>query len=164
MIPQHAAGYNPLRYDCEQSGCFNKKKRPKIEQFADCFPSGIGFTDVDGIVEIGGKGLLLEWKPAPVLITETGQGIMYRKLTKSSLLTVICLAGNAETMEVSHMASFTAGIFCDWKPSSLFEAQATVLKWAVTICNEQNQNRRWTATELFRRLLARVKEEMNGHD
>ena len=30
-------GYNPLRWDCEKSGCFNIKCRPKLEQFAGVF-------------------------------------------------------------------------------------------------------------------------------
>lgn len=33
-----APGYNELRYNCETQGCFNIKKRPKIEIFAECFP------------------------------------------------------------------------------------------------------------------------------
>ena len=36
-----ANGYNPLRWDCERQGCFNLKRRPKIEVFADCFPGRI---------------------------------------------------------------------------------------------------------------------------
>jgi hypothetical protein len=160
MIPEHASGYNPMRYNCEIDGCFNRKKRPKIEQFADCFPSGINFTDVDGIVEIGGRGLLLEWKPVPIGMRRTGQGIMYRELTKGQVLTVICLAGNAETMEISHEASFVAGKFYDWRPSSLFDAQVSILRWVWSTCIEQNQrHRRWTPTELFQRIRARLKEE-----
>lgn len=53
-----ANGYNPLRWDCERRGCFNLKRRPKIEVFAECFPGRINFGDVDGIVEIGGNALL----------------------------------------------------------------------------------------------------------
>ena len=57
-----AKGYNPLRWDCEKRGCFNIKRRPKIEVFHKCFPGNINFGDVDGIVEINGRGLMLEWK------------------------------------------------------------------------------------------------------
>ena len=47
-------GYNPMRWDCEKSGCFNVKCRPKIEVFAECFPGRINFGDMDGRVELGG--------------------------------------------------------------------------------------------------------------
>ena len=57
-----ANGYNPLRWDCLRRGCFNLKRRPKIEVFADCFPGRINFGDVDGIVEISGNALLLDGK------------------------------------------------------------------------------------------------------
>jgi hypothetical protein len=54
-----ANGYNPMRWNCEKDGCFNVKCRPKIEQFADCFPGRIAVSDIDGIVEINGRlGLL----------------------------------------------------------------------------------------------------------
>ena len=55
-------GYNPLRWDCGKSGCFNKILRPRIEEFAGCFPGRISLSDIDGIVEVGGFFLLLEWK------------------------------------------------------------------------------------------------------
>ena len=55
-------GFNPMRWDCDTDGCFNVKRRPKIEMFADCFPRRINFGDVDGLVEIGGRFCLLEWK------------------------------------------------------------------------------------------------------
>jgi metallo-beta-lactamase family protein len=55
-------GFNPMRWDCAEQGCFNHKKRPKIELFADCLPGRIAFSDIDAIAEINGNLLLLEWK------------------------------------------------------------------------------------------------------
>lgn len=34
----HNNGANPMRWDCTTQGCFNLKKRPKVEVFADCLP------------------------------------------------------------------------------------------------------------------------------
>ena len=48
-------GFNPLRWNCEERGCFNLQKRPKIEVFSACFRGKISFGDVDGIVEISGN-------------------------------------------------------------------------------------------------------------
>lgn len=101
-------GFNPLRWDCEKRGCFNKLRRPKIEIFAECFPRNINFGDVDGIVEINGNALLLEWK-SELKEIPTGQRIMYEKITQSGMLSVICLIGNAETMEVTHSCAFYKG-------------------------------------------------------
>ena len=101
-------GKNPMRWDCEKQGCFNIKRRPKIEVFSDCFPNNISFGDVDGIVEINGYGLLLEWKQ-DVKCPPMGQHIMYQKLTKTKLLTVFLVIGHAETMEVSHIGGYYGG-------------------------------------------------------
>ena len=121
-------GFNPLRWDCEKQGCFNKKCRPKIEVFSDCFPGRINFGDVDGIVEINGKGLLLEWKCFSLNIP-TGQKIMYQRLTKSGLLSVIVVFGNAETMEVRKYCWFKKGVQSDWLDANLDEIKIQIKQW-----------------------------------
>lgn len=103
-----AQGFNPMRWKCEVRGCYNVKHRPKIEVFADVWPGKISMGDVDGIVEISGNALMLEWK------TETsklpiGQKIMYSRITNGKRITVICVCGNAETMEVSSYKTFFNG-------------------------------------------------------
>lgn len=100
-------GYNPLRWDCEKQGCFNQVCRPKIEVFADCFPGRINFGDIDGIVEINGNGLILEWKSVPKDIP-VGQDIMYSRFCKNNITTLV-VVGNAQTMEVSHYGLYYNG-------------------------------------------------------
>jgi hypothetical protein len=107
MIP--ANGYNPLRWDCVGRGCFNLKRRPKIEVFADCFPGRINFGDVDGIVEINGNALLLEWKSEAHELP-TGQRILYERLTHSGLCSAMIVIGNAETMLIDATAIFAEGV------------------------------------------------------
>ncbi len=51
-----------MHWDCKQQGCFNQKKRLKFGVFKESLPGRISFSDVDGIVEINGNLLLLEWK------------------------------------------------------------------------------------------------------
>lgn len=147
-----ARGYNPLRWDCTSHGCFNKKKRPKIELFADCFPGAINFSDVDGIVEMGGRGLLLEWKPSPNI--SGGQEIMYRKLTETKILSVICVSGNAETMLVDHIARFEDGNWYKWKPATLLDVQIAALKWARNNCKPYDT---WTNTEVLQDMDSKIK-------
>lgn len=124
-----ANGYNPMRYNCDRSGCFNVKKRPKIEAFADCFPGKINFTDVDGIVEINGHVLMLEWKPAPVDLP-TGQRIMFEHLTADGSHAVIVVAGDPETMTVSHCATVFSGAASPWRPASLEDVKGRMEKWS----------------------------------
>src|SRR5512132_3856378 len=92
-----ANGYNRLRWDCLRRGCFNLKRSPKIEVFAACFPGRIHFGDVDGIVEINGNALLLEWKSEAHELP-TGQRMLYERLTQSGLCSAMIIVGDAETM------------------------------------------------------------------
>jgi hypothetical protein len=103
-----APGFNPLRWDCGVQGCFNQKRRPKIEVFADCFPGRISLGDVDGIVEIGGNALLLEWK-SEARELPTGQRVLYQRLTWSGPVAVMIVVGDAETMAVTATSVFDGG-------------------------------------------------------
>jgi hypothetical protein len=123
------SGYNPLRWDCEVKGCFNKKKRPKIEILADSLPGRCCFGDVDAIAEINGRGLFIEWK-ATAGSVPTGQKILHERLTKTGLLSTIVVAGNAETMEVHHMAKFFMGKWIDWNPATLDDVKSSISSWA----------------------------------
>lgn len=122
-------GYNPLRWDCDERGCFNSKKRPKIEQFADCFPGRINFGDVDARVEINGHFLELEWKPAPGPIS-VGQTRAFIALTRSAPFIVYVVAGDAETMEVEAVAYFWRGKFHAWEEMGLDGLKDRIRKWA----------------------------------
>lgn len=119
-----------LRYDCERSGCFNLKRRPKIEVFDECFPGNISFGDVDGIVEINGNFLLLEWKCNKGSLPD-GQRIMHEKLTASGRrTTVILVVGDAETMEIKRIAVCSNGRYGDFEPCSLSDLRARIRRWA----------------------------------
>jgi hypothetical protein len=92
-------GENPMEWDCSVKGCFNIKKRPKIEVFAKCFPGKIAMSDIDAIVEIGGNFMLLEWKSDGVGLKH-GQRIMFERMTKHENFFVLLVEGCAETMNV----------------------------------------------------------------
>lgn len=121
-------GYNPLRWDCEKRGCFNKLKRPKIEVFSDCFPGKINFGDVDAIVEINGKGLVLEWKEGKQNL-KTGQRWMFERLTKTQLITVFVVSGNAETMAVNGLMIYFEGKTKGWIQASLDDVKQRIKNW-----------------------------------
>ena len=121
-------GYNPLRWDCDEQGCFNKLKRPKIELFSDCFPGRINFGDVDAIVEINGKGLMLEWKEGQQKL-KFGQLLMYERLTKTQVLTVYVVSGNAKTMVVDGLMIWFAGKGGIWNSATLDIMKQRIKDW-----------------------------------
>jgi hypothetical protein len=121
--------FKDFDYDCDVQGCFNKLKRLKFGVLFDCFPGAISFSDVDGIVEIGGNALLLEWKPAPSVLS-SGQRIMYQRLTVGRRFSVMIAAGDASTMEATHRAGFVDGRWRDWKPATLADVKAAIKGWA----------------------------------
>jgi hypothetical protein len=129
MNNPNANGYNPLRWDCKIRGCFNLIKRPKIERFCGAFPGKINFGDCDGMVEVNGRILILEWKEAPMRMP-MGQSIMYGRITIGYFVTVLCVAGDAETMRVTHFAWFKNGVWIDWKPGNFDDAYSWVKAWA----------------------------------
>src|SRR5574343_1182830 len=122
-------GFNPLRWDCEKQGCFNKKNRPKIEIFAECLPGKIAFSDVDAITEINGNFLILEWKSFEGQIP-TGQKIMYERLTQDKKFTVVVIHGNAETMEVKSILVFSGGKNLGWCSCTIDDLKNKIKRWA----------------------------------
>ena len=127
-----AHGFNPMRWDCSKRGCFNIKKRLKFEVFYDLLKGSVSFSDVDGIVEINSRALILEWKDAPVDIS-IGQYKMFERITKGQLITVYCVAGNPEFMSVSHLAMFVNGEWKPWEQCTLEKLRAKIAafrRWA----------------------------------
>ena len=133
--------YNPnkMRWICyrkesnglivEKNGCFNIKCRPKIEIFSDCFPGNINFGDIDGMVEINGFGLLLEWKSLKPIL-KVAQEIMYKKLTKTGLISVIAVFGDAEMMVVKKHCWFRMGKCSEgWVESNLDKTKDEIKAW-----------------------------------
>lgn len=98
--------------------------------FASCFPGKINFGDVDGIVEINGKGLMLEWKSSIKNLTfPTGQRIMYERLTVGLKLTVLAVIGNPETMECKKYCIFFDGKQSIWINSDLEGIKKRIKRW-----------------------------------
>ena len=121
--------FSPFRWDCDKQGCFNTKCRPDFGVFYDCFPGKGSFTDIDGIIEINGKLLLLEWKSKPDTIP-VGQQIMYKHLSRKCDAFVVCVSGDAETMQIDHALSFSKGHMGRWIPISTEQVVELFTKWA----------------------------------
>ena len=122
-----------MLWKCEDRGCFNTLKRPKLEMFADCFPGRINFGDVDAEVEIRGHFLQLEFKgyegkfPGEV---PKGQQIKFANYTKNNGFIVVVVDGDAETMEVSHIQIWKNGRTKGWQKCGFDELKRRIRKWA----------------------------------
>jgi hypothetical protein len=116
-----------MRYDCDTQGCFNKKMRPKIERFDDCFPGKIAFGDVDACVEINHRFLYLEWKTAKGI--QQGQHIANLRRTERGESCVLAVVGNAETMEVSSMGIYSRGAWSNWEDASFDVVHRRIRDW-----------------------------------
>lgn len=120
-----------MRWCCEKDGCFNQKKRPRLEVFDGCFaPSRIAFGDVDAAVEVGCNFLFLEWKSGGRRPTiSTGQDLLYARLSSRDGITVVVVNGNAETMEVSEVAVYHNGRRGPWEACDLDALKRRVAAW-----------------------------------
>lgn len=123
-------GFNPMRWRCDKDGCFNEKRRPKIEAFADCFPRRINFGDVDGMVELEGRFCLLEWKGDGGAV-RTGQRILYQRFTVSWPGNIVfVINGDAETMAVRSYSLFWRGKGTPEVSASLDDVKERIRRWA----------------------------------
>lgn len=142
-----ANGYNPMRWNCDLGGpgcnCFNKKKRPKIEMFADCFPGMITMSDVDGVVEVKGNFLYLEWKPSEDI--STGQRILIERRTFDTVSTYIIVSGIAETMVVSAYAIALNGSIREWRGGSMADLLVFARQWNDWALRHPRESSRWGA-------------------
>ena len=124
----HDSGHNPMRWDCATQGCFNLKKRPKIEIFADCLPGNIAFSDIDAAVEVCGNLLFVEWKAHQAL--GVGQRVLFERITELCPATVLIVEGDAEHMTVSSLRTVWAGIIGDAVPADLADLKDTIKTWS----------------------------------
>ena len=121
-------GWNPLRWDCETQGCFNVHKRPKIELFADCLPGRIAFSDVDGITEIKGNLLVLEWKNHRRI--PRGQLLLYTRWTAGGPAAVLLIVGDARNMTVEEVACVYGGVIGPWCEMDIAGLRHEIQAWS----------------------------------
>jgi len=104
-------------------------KRPKLERFSSALPSYIGMSDIDGVIEINGKFLFIEWKSCDVM--GLGQRILFKRLTEQSAnFTVLIVVGDAQTMNVTAMALINGGVISEIQAASFRDVHAFIAEWA----------------------------------
>lgn len=117
-----------LRWICEEKGCF-RMMCPKLGSFDDCFPGAIAMSDVDGVVEIGGRFLFLEWKAQGGSV-QTGQRIMFEQLTAlSRKITVIVVSGHPRDMIIESVQVFSGGKAQAPEPCNFGGLKSRIAAW-----------------------------------
>ena len=122
-------GYNPIRWDCKSQGCFAQNCRPRIEELAEALPGRMAFGDLDGMVEIGGNVLILEFKHPGSLIPK-GQLTAYQKMTDANHITVFVIWGESATMRLEQLSIFYGGKQTAPVPVNLNALRNRISAWA----------------------------------
>ena len=119
-----------MRWDCspDRDGCYRRLGQPDLTVLDECFPGRIAMTDVDGLVEINGQFLFIEWKrrgDVPV-----GQRIMFERLTRHPEFTILVILGDPAAMVVERYDVFRDGRRRGWRDCDLSELRRHVRAWA----------------------------------
>ncbi|MCO5159654.1 MAG: hypothetical protein M9939_00840 [Mesorhizobium sp.] len=123
--------YNPIHHDCEAKGCWNKQYRPNIEYFYHALPRKLTMSDIDGVAEVNGSFLFLEWKshkgPLPV-----GQRILAERLTRlSTQITYVVIQHEpGNPMGIENVMVVHAGKFSEWQECSIIDLNDRIAAWA----------------------------------
>lgn len=119
-----------IKWDCPSDGCY-RDHLPDWTPFNDCFPrTGIRISDIDGMVEIGGHFLFLEWKPARVPVPE-GQLNALARLSVLPRVTVLILWGT-DTLHPEQWQVIHQGELHPAHPVDHDTLHAFIAAWATT--------------------------------
>ena len=123
--------FSPLNWDCSRDGCFNKNLRMDFKTFYRSLPGNISFTDIDGLVEINGNLLVIEWKSCEGEL-KTGQRRAFEAMTQHCRTIVILVLGKAgESMVAERAKICVCGRFeKDWREVTTRDLQNLVRAWA----------------------------------
>ena len=114
-----------LRWNCDDGDRY-LRQLPDWSPFNDCFPRGIRIGDVDGIVEIGGRFLMLEWKGSKDVSLPNGQRKLLQRFGRPPDA-VLCLRGTPSDLQ---WLIFDGSEPEGWRDVSLDEVKAWVKRWA----------------------------------
>lgn len=121
-----------LRHSCQTHGCYIKNQTPDWGFADNAFSGRIKIGDIDGIVEVNGHILILEWKGGEAKVPP-GQDIMFKKASQHSYITVFVINGDALTTQATNLIRYFNGNKTDIGPvdnNEIFNRCANWEKWA----------------------------------
>jgi len=101
---------NPMLWDCETDGCYNKLKRPDIHKLNRFLGEGCQFGDVDGMTERHGYMLMVEWKSWKGELP-AGQDRAHKALTRPGQITTIQVAGEAKADDTGKIPIYAFRVY-----------------------------------------------------
>lgn len=128
-MSSEAANNIRLHWDCRGgANCFNRKKRLKFSVFYDVLPGKISFTDVDAMVEVGGRFLFMEWKDGADF--PVGQRLLFERMTRDRRFRALLVDGDAEHMVVRGFAIVAGGAVGRWWAGDMQNLLAYIRMWS----------------------------------
>lgn len=130
---------NPLLHQCTGlDRCYLKVLKPRLEALNAALPGRLCFTDIDGMLEIDGRLLFVEWKRGMTI--PQGQDIAFRGMTRGNQNTVLVISGTLPEMEVARYCVYVRGGQCSWHTADLAEVQEWIRFW---VDETREKNRRF---------------------
>jgi hypothetical protein len=123
------AHFKRMRWVCAERGCFNEKHRLNFAEFYDALPGRISFTDIDAITEVEGKALMMEWK-SRLGDLPAGQRIMFERLTRGKVFSVLCVVKDPNTNAVTHIGKYFDGRWHGWHVGTNGDVFQSIKRWA----------------------------------
>lgn len=125
-----------MRWDCSRQNCYLERGHFPIELFDGCFPPGPGriirpsFTDIDGLLELNGRFLLLEGKGSRTADLEPPQREAFSKLSAlSSKITIVAIRADIPNKRVFEFQYITNGKSGSWHECDLDELKYIFQEW-----------------------------------
>lgn len=123
-----------IKWDCPTDGCY-RDQLPDWSPLNDCFPrAGIRVTDIDGMVEVGGHFLFIEWKPPKVPVPD-GQMRALTRLSTLPRITVLIVWG-ITTLEPEQWQILSKGQVSDPHPVDFITWHSWINAWATVADDE----------------------------
>jgi hypothetical protein len=120
--------YNRLKKTKAEAGAKGGASKHQNDGCLQDNTGKIAFTDVDGLVEIKGNLLLLEWKDHQAL--HAGQRILFERMTLLCPATVLIVEGDAQQMTVSTVRTAWEGRIGPPAEADLDSLRRDIREWA----------------------------------
>jgi hypothetical protein len=120
-----------LYFNCQNRGCFTEQYEWDFAMFNGCFgPGKIRPTDIDGLVERNGHGLVIETKAKTVQSVPVGQMRTLEWFARDLKQTVLVMFGDPNAPERA-FALYPGGRRVDIEPANVETVRDFVSRWFI---------------------------------
>ncbi len=119
-----------LWWDCEKHGCYKQKCIPDWGFLQGVFPRGCRPTDIDGVVELDGRFLFLEWKHTGGSLQKAQRRLFQRLTLLSPDILVVILYGDTEALTIGHFQTIYGGKCSDMEECTTDAIIERIRTWA----------------------------------